>query len=571
MAVSLNQLQDGLRAGESESFPLTGPPDGRDSNYETTVTNEPGKSPYELNNHATRAKVLDPTTNASHNGRSTTSPYECITDDCVDHNTVDLVSVISLQSLLNQFTHPTVRANFINGNFSCSGNPDTLVCIDELRWLLLPTWKTKADITSRSCSAAEHFKKLLSNSCEIIPIGSHNMTYAEWNKEIKLIASDKIWYTEQHCTHFNDSEASMCYGSIFQDSILPKRLSRSRTPKSVRIASSSENSSVEETSYSSHDSSEHTPTRHTQQRRRSSYDPRGVVTPPKFMLDGRQSLKEFLKIYESYFHRKYNGTEYDKSQELSNFLTGDLLGIYNALGGGTMKYKRIKEELLAHYKKLNINSKEFWRSKLSDAQLETGESIEVFGLRLQDLAAKSYPNDKKEYARQLRLKFLNSIPSRLSSRILEAEKLVKPITASKHLKFSSIVEMAKDLQKTSGEKSVTWTTSIDAQPTSATERVLPLLHSNRAPYQGVKQKTWSSKRAMVRPTEKPKTPCSYCNLRNHTREECWRAARLCLICGGKHSLKSCPKYVPKSGADIGSSNNNYGSRTFRSSNDEALA
>ena len=38
--------------------------------------------------------------------------------------------------------------------------------------------------------------------------------------------------------------------------------------------------------------------------------------------------------------------------------------------------------------------------------------------------------------------------------------------------------------------------------------------------------------------------CSYCKRVGHQRKECWRAAHLCLICGGQHNMEKCHKYDP---------------------------
>jgi hypothetical protein len=37
--------------------------------------------------------------------------------------------------------------------------------------------------------------------------------------------------------------------------------------------------------------------------------------------------------------------------------------------------------------------------------------------------------------------------------------------------------------------------------------------------------------------------CDWCHKLGHTLEHCWRRLRLCLICGGKHKMTLCPRYV----------------------------
>ena len=38
--------------------------------------------------------------------------------------------------------------------------------------------------------------------------------------------------------------------------------------------------------------------------------------------------------------------------------------------------------------------------------------------------------------------------------------------------------------------------------------------------------------------------CSHCGKGNHSENSCWRANQSCLICGGDHLMKVCPKYDP---------------------------
>jgi hypothetical protein len=76
---------------------------------------------------------------------------------------VTLASFISIQSLLVQFSHPQVRADFVNQKFGFNINPDLLTKIDELRWTLLPRWQSGSIVSTniRSQVAAHHAAELL--------------------------------------------------------------------------------------------------------------------------------------------------------------------------------------------------------------------------------------------------------------------------------------------------------------------------------------------------------------------------------------------------------------------------
>ena len=53
-----------------------------------------------------------------------------------------LSKAIALQSLLAKFSHPMIRADFVNGKFGWNINLTLLPQLDELRWSLVPRWQS---------------------------------------------------------------------------------------------------------------------------------------------------------------------------------------------------------------------------------------------------------------------------------------------------------------------------------------------------------------------------------------------------------------------------------------------
>ena len=97
------------------------------------------------------------------------------------------------------------------------------------------------------------------------------------------------------------------------------------------------------------------------------------------------TLSEYLQIYERYFICKYNGTEYDKTQELEKFLNGELQTVYKIRGGRKLKYKEMKKELLAWFKKQKIGGRAYWQDKFMKAEAED-DALDLYGLRLKEMA-----------------------------------------------------------------------------------------------------------------------------------------------------------------------------------------
>jgi hypothetical protein len=169
--------------------------------------------------------------------------------------------------------------------------------------------------------------------------------------------------------------------------------------------------------------------------------------PPIFKMDNQTPLSKFLASYENYFVGKYKGDSYDKTQNLAEFLEGDLFTVYNVRGGRKLKYDVMKKELLSYFKKRKVGGKKYWRKQLSEATLEDGEGLDIYGMRLIKLAELAYPTDKKESASQLRQHFFRTIPSTVTTKVLDAERALRATSGGrkKHLTFNCIMDMARDL------------------------------------------------------------------------------------------------------------------------------
>lgn len=130
---------------------------------------------------------------------------------------LDWSTVISLQSLLCQFSHPKVRADFINGRFGPSIRPTLLSKIDDLRCTIFPRWQSGGlkGAAERSAAAVLHLSKLLSLSTDLLILDDlavkDSYTYKEWYFLLDAISSDRYWVcvaSEDRCTHILRSMAS---------------------------------------------------------------------------------------------------------------------------------------------------------------------------------------------------------------------------------------------------------------------------------------------------------------------------------------------------------------------------
>ena len=512
-------------------------------------------------------------------------------------------------SLLMQMTNTRVRGDLISGQFGPNVNPDILPKIDELRWTLLPRWQPVEQQAGnhRYRDAANHLQKLLERSTDIFePVhpskSGTSISYSEWMSFLELLSNNGYWtrvHSRERCAHeYDDTIAQASFEnngksalkvesrqlSKVNDQVIsskdkissrneirsktsikpPEKLSKTRKVKveeivisSSDISSSSDersDSSSQECSSSSGDSRSRRRTRRHQYSRRRRDDSRTVVTPPIYEMDGKTTLKDYLASFDIYFKNKFKGNDYDKSQMLGKFLTGELLKVFEARGGRKLKYPKMKEELLTYYRKLKVGSKSYWKKQLESMAPNAEEPLDIFGMRLAEVAELAYPKDKKDCARNLRNQFLKRLPSAIVEKVLTAERIQKATSRgkTKYLPFSVIAEMAKDIQTTEPKTTKVMFTSkplensetdLDTSPISTRSRVVRPTHS-KGRIQFSKEVVERAGYRSPSPNRLPNNVCSYCRKPGHWRRNCWREAKLCLICGQNHIITDCPKYNP---------------------------
>lgn len=460
---------------------------------------------------------------------------------------------IAIQSLLGQFSSPKVRADFVNKSFGPNINPDLLSLIDDLRWTLMPRWQ-RGSLTSssdRRLAAVDHMRKLLAKADEVMVTNNEGdcLTYQEWYNTLEMLATNQYWDrvpADSRCTHImhsssDDGEPFPSTPERKVDIKVPRRMTvplpkngKHRCTKVEEVVLSSD-SSLSDSEASSSDADERIEVRRS---RRSDYrDSRSVVTPAPFEMDGRVHLSEFLLTYEDYFSKAFKGNAYDKTHLLSTFISGDLLHVFEIKGGRRIPYKAMKDHLLKYYKKQKIGGRNFWQKQLHSAEIKEGESLEIYGMRLTEVAKQAYPDSSKECARHLRHQFLQALPPRIIEGISNVEGSLKATSGGKrkYLPFSSLVDLAKDLHRSSASvrpKTVMWTSQTQDKSD----------HKDRS----VSSYFGSGDKAIKTSPERDSSRCSHCKRRGHAVANCWRKLGSCLVCGKQdHQIEDCPRYNPR--------------------------
>ena len=482
---------------------------------------------------------------------------------------------LKLISLLMQMTSPTVRGDFISGVFGPTMNPDILSSIDQIRWSVIPRWQTDGRCSTKYIEASEHLDRLLNRSNALFCLDPENATkqsYSQWMSVLELLAGNEYWSSvpsNDRCTHnFDDAKIESVHMKESKINMPTLKIEKTSTKmientklktkandgKPVKIeeiilSSSDPPSSSDSNTETSNSSRSSSNSRDRRRRRRNKKKASGryytkekdVVTPPVYEINSKTPLKEFMDIFEAYFKNKYCGNEYDKSQLLGQFLKDELLQVYDARGGRRMKFGLMKEELLSYYKKLKVGRRSHWRKQLAEMVPEMDEPYDIFGMKLAEIAQLAYPDDKREGASQLRIKFLSKLPAYILAEIKSTERSNKATTRgkSKYLPFSAITELARELQVSQPKQaSVMWTTSLP-EKNEVNERIFKPTNRNNA-----NRETVSPRKPSQHRNNGQDSNCTYCKKDGHTRKDCWREGNLCLICGQGHHIEKCPKYNP---------------------------
>lgn len=449
--------------------------------------------------------------------------------------------ILSLQALLSQFNNTRVRSDFCSGEFKVAKPTSLLPEIDVARCVLFPRWDKGPlnDFSKRNKMALHHLIKLYKATHEDFKIfDGETWRYDEWNSFFSEIGSDSYWRkteASERCVHDYTTSATSQKVKFEKTGAIPKVKLAMKSSSSTLDSSDTESGTRTSDCDSSSVSECSTPKKKKKSTYRLKSDQREAVVPPNFEMNGKISLKEYLSIFDNYFITKFNGSEYDKTQELGKFLDGKLSEVFQIRGGRKLKYEVMKKELLTWYKKQNVGSKSYWQKQFRDAQPNSQESLDLYGMRLVELYQLAYPRESTERSKELRSHFLNTVPPEVADGVKDAMRVVKATNKKAKIKFSTIVEIAHGVWQ-DRPKMVNWA------------------------YQGGKRpisNSFERREKVVSPTKnspekrfrRSSTFCNYCKKKNHTMNNCWRAKRVCLICGGNHVMKDCPKFNPRFNRD----------------------
>ena len=504
--------------------------------------------------------------------------------------------LLEIQSVLMKLKERKVRQDFLAGKVIKVDDPiQALELFDDVFKAFHLTWEPNAvQRKGLLYTVTNHLEKLFNKSaeCFIIPestaaAGPH--TYAVWMHALRKLIESNYWLVGQRreetfnggfkdfgfetfgtgkpkrqpTVKFNQpkfrykSTAQVQFDSTDDEEYIREKPTKfgSRRQKSdlsrrrietVVLSDSSSDSSCDR---SSSDSSFYDYRRTG----RRSY-PREVVQPEVFKLEGKVSLKQFLETFERYFKNKFNGSQWDCTQELGRFITGDLRDAYDALGGAQRKYRVMKQELLQWYKTQRIGRTHQWQAELKQLLMKDKESLKLYCMRLQEVAQRAYPHDDKECVKQMKKRLVKTVPSTFLDRMEKKEETKEMLQLGKRLTWGEIVDLAEKEDKRKRKARYYKDADSDddaiqrlrnlcstAQVTNTTEQTKESQETLR--------KLYTNSQLVGRPrdlgTSDAFVQCQWCGRPGHREANCWKKLGVCTLCGSSaHAIKDCSKYDP---------------------------
>ena len=301
---------------------------------------------------------------------------------------------------------------------------------------------------------------------------------------------------------------------------------------------------------------------------------RKVARPQVFQPDGWQSLRQFFSSYERYFHSEFEGSSRDCPQELANFLPAEMRSHFEAVGGRRLRYDDMKAEMISWYKSHKNRNTKYWRDQLASAQMNSGESLKLYAIRLLKLGQKAYPHSDYDCLREIRQHYLDTVPREFSEHLARGEELFCTTGRAKKFKWAHIMKLAEkedtrnrgklsDLAVAMGNVNLT-TPQANSNTAPVNALTFPIqedshllqgdgapntpqaLFTPRSPQATQSQRRSRGAIPKNRPSrENAKLPCPWCGKVGHDIDSCWTRQGACLLCGSMmHPRERCPKFNP---------------------------
>ena len=511
-------------------------------------------------------------------GDATTSRRDGPTTGIADESAIvskTAMRMVEIIMILRELKRPEVRKDFLAGYIMRAPDPSMILgCLDALYDLIAPDFIDKVDVRTNHLEImGVHACRLLQGSSESFPLQGQSdqleqFTYGEWLEALTKLISCPYWETRGDRLSIKgevapkreimqpvvDNGMSKSKGGSALHS-QPEQPHRKKVTQSPRLQARNVRDLDEFGSFECieiGDSSDDTSSDSDvdvlggfPRIRKNKYYFKDVVSPEPFDIDGHLSLKSFLCDFERYFLTKYSGNERDFCRELGRFLEGEIKEAYTALGGSTLRYRKMKEKLLEWNKSQHVGKGYKRKAEFLKACMREGESYKLYCMRLQDLVNKAYPHDNFEALKLLKKRLLATVPDWFAKCVEKREEMKHMISSGAKLTWADIVEVAETQDKKNKKRCL----YKDVGDVDGISKLMPLVRVSAAQSTGTQSPGVSPVTNSVPRTSSPQQPsrpvstgqCNYCGWPGHTEVMCRRKAGVCYTCGDPGHIRSdCP-------------------------------
>lgn len=289
--------------------------------------------------------------------------------------------------------------------------------------------------------------------------------------------------------------------------------------------------------------------------------------PPR-VFDGKDGthIKDFLTEYEAYFAAKYFGNDRQEAQLLVQYLEGSPRKAYEALDGSRIRYSVLKPLLISWYKGERISLRNKRENEFRKAKMSQNESLKIYAMRLERLAAEAFPNSVQDCERKLCRKFRKTVPDSFQQALRTSQRSLPLHSGKIKLTWRDMCLLAESEDRVVRERKEEQSSDTDV------DRDLSVWYSRSQAKESGKKATKSKKVSFGRTSQKPKKTsgegasptggssqddkpptttqrrynipqCNWCGRRGHTEEGCWAKKGACIICGSSsHNRDGCPHF-----------------------------
>lgn len=311
-----------------------------------------------------------------------------------------------------------------------------------------------------------------------------------------------------------------------------------------------------------------------------SHKPR-IVEPKPYSYESEQDLNKFFAYFEEYCSSKYHNRPDQWIRLLEKYLSGKFLRLYNVITKTVTQYSLVKEQLIKWYNHEEKRKNENRLRAYHSARRNKGEDINMFALKLEQLACLAFPGVNMREHESLRTAFILSLPVAVQSKLREFI-IQNEMGTQKKVPWEKLVLLADSYERERNQYgSQTQDMFSYSEPNYKNERELPPKQKDIEVIQidnSTPQVTWSEmlkrapknvrredspqrgksnnrQQALQKSNQQPRMTspkkskmisdsyCTYCGNKGHSFNECYKNLGICSYCKIKGHIRNECYYI----------------------------